>query len=112
MHFGSVEEVERALEADAYLADRGLARAVYLALAMPRPLLLEFAIDTKFSPGRAHPGSVAARSLLCVFVRRMSACASLVVAGSCSGGRPSCRPHCDDGDAWRSGESLALFSRG
>ena len=27
---------------------------------------------------------------VCVFVRRMSACASLVVAGSCSGGRPSC----------------------
>jgi MoxR-like ATPase len=39
--FGSIEEVERALEADAYLADRGLATAVYLALAMRRPLLLE-----------------------------------------------------------------------
>jgi MoxR-like ATPase len=39
--FGSVEEVERALEAESYLADRGLATAVYLALAMQRPLLLE-----------------------------------------------------------------------
>jgi MoxR-like ATPase len=39
--FGSVEEVERALAGDSYLADRGLATAVYLALAMQRPLLLE-----------------------------------------------------------------------
>jgi MoxR-like ATPase len=39
--FGSVEEVERALAEDSYLADRGLATAVYLALAMQRPLLLE-----------------------------------------------------------------------
>src|ERR1041385_4175601 len=39
--FGSVEEDERALRADSYLADRGLATAVYLALAMQRPLLLE-----------------------------------------------------------------------
>jgi len=39
--FGSVEDVERALAGDAYLADRGLATAVYLALAMQRPLLLE-----------------------------------------------------------------------
>ena len=41
VHFGSVEEVERALEANAYLADRGLATAVHLALAMRRPLLRE-----------------------------------------------------------------------
>jgi len=39
--FGSVEEVERALAADSYLADRGLATAVYLVVAMQRPLLLE-----------------------------------------------------------------------
>jgi MoxR-like ATPase len=39
--FGSVEDVERALAGDSYLADRGLATAVYLALAMQRPLLLE-----------------------------------------------------------------------
>jgi len=39
--FGSVEDVESALAADSYLADRGLATAIYLALAMRRPLLLE-----------------------------------------------------------------------
>jgi MoxR-like ATPase len=39
--FGSVDEVERALESESYLPDRGLATAVYLALAMQRPLLLE-----------------------------------------------------------------------
>jgi MoxR-like ATPase len=38
---GSVEEVERALRGESYLPDRGLATAVYLALAMRRPLLLE-----------------------------------------------------------------------
>ena len=41
MAFGSVEEVERTLERQSYLADHGLATAVYLALAMRRPLLLE-----------------------------------------------------------------------
>src|ERR687888_292734 len=39
--FGSVEEVERALGAESYLPDRGLATAVYLAVTMQRPLLLE-----------------------------------------------------------------------
>jgi MoxR-like ATPase len=39
--FASVDEVERALASDSYLADRGLATGVYLALAMQRPLLLE-----------------------------------------------------------------------
>ena len=40
--FGSVEEVEQALSRrESYLPDRGLATAVYLALAMRRPLLLE-----------------------------------------------------------------------
>jgi MoxR-like ATPase len=39
--FGSVEEVERAFASESYLADRGLATAVYLALALQRPLLLE-----------------------------------------------------------------------
>jgi MoxR-like ATPase len=41
VRFGSVDELERALEAESYLPDRGLATAVYLALAMQRPLLLE-----------------------------------------------------------------------
>jgi MoxR-like ATPase len=39
--FASVEDVERALSEESYLPDRGLATAVFLALAMRRPLLLE-----------------------------------------------------------------------
>jgi MoxR-like ATPase len=41
VRFASVPEVEAALRAQSYLPDRGLATAVYLALAMRRPLLLE-----------------------------------------------------------------------
>jgi MoxR-like ATPase len=39
--FGSVDETLEALEREAYLADRGLATAIFLALRMRRPLLLE-----------------------------------------------------------------------
>jgi MoxR-like ATPase len=39
--FGSVDEVRRALESERYLADRGLATAIYLAVSLDRPLLLE-----------------------------------------------------------------------
>ena len=39
--FGSIEEVEAALQRERYLPDRGLATAIYLALAIGRPLLLE-----------------------------------------------------------------------
>jgi MoxR-like ATPase len=39
--FSSVEQVEAALERESYLPDRGLATAIYLALTMRRPLLLE-----------------------------------------------------------------------
>ena len=39
--FTSVADLEGALRGDAYLADHGLAVAVYLALGMRRPLLLE-----------------------------------------------------------------------
>src|SRR4051794_23921588 len=38
---GSVSEVEERLRSEGYLPDRGLATAVYLSLAMQRPLLLE-----------------------------------------------------------------------
>ena len=41
MPFGSVADVEKALRAESYLPDRGLATAVFLALSMGRPLLLE-----------------------------------------------------------------------
>jgi MoxR-like ATPase len=39
--FGSVEELQGALERERYLADRGLATAIYLAVSLDRPLLLE-----------------------------------------------------------------------
>jgi MoxR-like ATPase len=39
--FRSVEEVEEALRRESYLPDRGLATAIFLALRMGRPLLLE-----------------------------------------------------------------------
>jgi len=41
VRFADVQELERALRADAYLPDHGLAVALHLALAMRRPLLLE-----------------------------------------------------------------------
>jgi MoxR-like ATPase len=41
MKIGSVDDVERALQAESYLPDRGLATAIFLALEMKRPLLLE-----------------------------------------------------------------------
>ncbi len=41
MRFRSVDELEAALRDASYLPDHGLATAVYLALAMRRPLLLE-----------------------------------------------------------------------
>jgi len=41
MRFGSVDELERALQGADYLPDRGLATAIFLALEMRRPLLLE-----------------------------------------------------------------------
>src|SRR5215213_4614189 len=41
MRWESVEAVEDALRRESYLPDRGLATAIYLALAMRRPLLLE-----------------------------------------------------------------------
>ncbi len=41
MAFASAADVEAALRREAYLPDRGLATAIFLALAMRRPLLLE-----------------------------------------------------------------------
>jgi MoxR-like ATPase len=41
VQFASVDDVERALTEVGYLPDRGLATAVFLALEMKRPLLLE-----------------------------------------------------------------------
>jgi MoxR-like ATPase len=39
--YGSVEEVAEALRGASYLADRGLATAIHLSLALDKPLLLE-----------------------------------------------------------------------
>jgi MoxR-like ATPase len=39
--FASIDELESALEGASYLADRGLATALYLALTLEKPLLLE-----------------------------------------------------------------------
>ena len=39
--FASVDELEAALAGHAYLADRGLTTAIYLALHLDKPLLLE-----------------------------------------------------------------------
>jgi len=39
--FTSVEQLQRALGEHAYLADRGLATAIYLSLSLDKPLLLE-----------------------------------------------------------------------
>ena len=39
--FDSVEDLERGLAGERYLADRGLATAIYLAVSLDKPLLLE-----------------------------------------------------------------------
>ena len=41
MTFATVADVERALAGEGYLADRGLATAVFLAATLEQPLLLE-----------------------------------------------------------------------
>ena len=38
---GSVDELQAALGEHSYLADRGLATAIYLSLSLGKPLLLE-----------------------------------------------------------------------
>jgi MoxR-like ATPase len=65
VQFGSVDEVERALEHESYLADRGLATAVYLALAMRRPLLLE----GEAGVGKTEVGKTLARLLGAELIR-------------------------------------------
>jgi MoxR-like ATPase len=39
--FGSVDELHEALRGERYLADRGLSTAIYLAMSLDKPLLLE-----------------------------------------------------------------------
>ncbi len=59
MLIGSVEEVERALQTESYLPDRGLATAIFLALQMKRPLLLE----GEAGVGKTEVGKTLARLL-------------------------------------------------
>jgi MoxR-like ATPase len=63
--FGSVEEVEQALRAESYLADRGLATAIFLALRMRRPLLLE----GEAGVGKTEVGKTLARLLAARLIR-------------------------------------------
>jgi MoxR-like ATPase len=63
--FGSVDEVEQALARESYLPDRGLATAIFLALAMRRPLLLE----GEAGVGKTEVGKTLARVLDAVLIR-------------------------------------------
>jgi MoxR-like ATPase len=65
VHFASVEEVERALRAESYLPDRGLATAIFLALRMQRPLLLE----GEAGVGKTEVGKTLARVLAADLIR-------------------------------------------
>jgi MoxR-like ATPase len=59
MQIGSVEDVVRSLQAESYLPDRGLATAIFLALQMRRPLLLE----GEAGVGKTEVGKTLARTL-------------------------------------------------
>ena len=65
MTFGSVEEVEQALADESYLPDRGLATAIYLAVAMRRPLLLE----GEAGVGKTEVGKTLAQILAAELIR-------------------------------------------
>ncbi len=65
MRFGSVEDVERALAAESYLPDRGLATSIFLARAMGRPLLLE----GEAGVGKTEVGKTLARILAAELIR-------------------------------------------
>jgi MoxR-like ATPase len=61
----SVEDVERALRKERYLPDRGLATAIFLALEMRRPLLLE----GEAGVGKTEVGKTLARILGAELIR-------------------------------------------
>jgi MoxR-like ATPase len=61
----SVDEVHQALAAESYLPDRGLATAIYLSLAMGRPLLLE----GEAGVGKTEVGKTLARILGAELIR-------------------------------------------
>ena len=63
--FRSVEEIEGALARESYLADRGLATAIFLTLRMGRPLLLE----GEAGVGKTEVGKTLARVLEAELIR-------------------------------------------
>ena len=65
MAFGSVDDVESALTRESYLPDRGLATAIFLALSMRRPLLLE----GEAGVGKTEVGKTLARILGAELIR-------------------------------------------
>jgi MoxR-like ATPase len=65
MKLDSVEAVETALAQESYLPDRGLATAIYLAVAMRRPLLLE----GEAGVGKTEVGKTLARILGAELIR-------------------------------------------
>ena len=65
MQLGSVDQVEQKLREASYLPDRGLATAIFLALSMGRPLLLE----GEAGVGKTEVGKTLARVLGAELVR-------------------------------------------
>ena len=65
MPFGSVADVEGALRQESYLPDRGLATAIFLAVSMGRPLLLE----GEAGVGKTEVGKTLARILEAELIR-------------------------------------------
>src|SRR4029453_10739979 len=65
VRFGSVDEVEAALRGESYLPDRGLATAIFLAVSMGRPLLLE----GEAGVGKTEVGKTLARILGAELIR-------------------------------------------
>ncbi len=65
MPLDSVDDVERALAAESYLPDRGLATAIFLAHSMGRPLLLE----GEAGVGKTEVGKTLARILDAELIR-------------------------------------------
>jgi MoxR-like ATPase len=63
--FGSVDEVVEGLERESYLPDRGLGTAIFLALEMRRPLLLE----GEAGVGKTEVGKTLARMLGAELIR-------------------------------------------
>ena len=62
MTHGSIDELETALREADYLPDRGLATALYLALALEKPVLLEGDAGVgKTEAAKAHARCVAFR---------------------------------------------------